>query len=99
MNKQLVVVQPKKTIRQKVSAGLAVAGTALVGGVRDIMSNESSIRKFAKNVSTKELTVGQQNTNQSITARQASLQKLAKSGLNDRGLLIGNEASILSGVM
>ena len=30
MNKQLVVVQPKKTIRQKVSAGLAVAGTALV---------------------------------------------------------------------
>ena len=76
-----------------------VAGTALVGGVRDIMSNESSIRKFAKNVSTKELTVGQQNTNQSITARQASLQKLAKSGLNDRGLLIGNEASILSGVM
>lgn len=30
MNKQLVVVQPKKTIRQKVSACLAVAGTALV---------------------------------------------------------------------
>ena len=30
MNKQLVVVRPKKTIRQKVAAGLAVAGTALV---------------------------------------------------------------------
>ena len=30
MNKQLVLVQPKKTIRQKVAAGLAVAGTALV---------------------------------------------------------------------
>lgn len=30
MNKQLVVVQPKKTIRQKVAAGLAVVGTALV---------------------------------------------------------------------
>ena len=30
MNKQLVVVQSKKTIRQKVAAGLAVAGTALV---------------------------------------------------------------------
>lgn len=30
MNNQLVVAQPKKTIRQKVAAGLAVAGTALV---------------------------------------------------------------------
>lgn len=30
MKNQLVVVQPKKTIRQKVAAGLAVAGTALV---------------------------------------------------------------------
>lgn len=30
MENQLVVVKPKKTIRQKVSAGLAVAGTALV---------------------------------------------------------------------
>ena len=30
MKKQLVLVQRKKTIRQKVAAGLAVAGTALV---------------------------------------------------------------------
>lgn len=82
--------------------GMAVGygiGAAAVGGVRDIMSNESKIRSFAKKLGTKEMIVSQQTTAQSLTARQASLQKLAKSGLNDRGLLLGNESSILAGVM
>lgn len=76
-----------------------LAGTALVGGVRDVMSNESKIRDFAKKISTKETTVSQVSTNQSLTMRMASLNKLAKSGLNDRGLLLGNESSILAGAM
>lgn len=71
-------------------------GTAVVGGVRDIMSNESQIRNFAKKISTKEVSVDQIGTNQSLTARMASLQKLAKSGLNDRNLLMGSEATILA---
>ena len=75
------------------------AGVALVGGIRDITSNESKIRGFAKKAATKEASVTQSDTRQSLTARQASLQKLAKSGLNDRGLLLGNESSILAGVM
>lgn len=76
-------------------AGFAL-GTAVVGSIRDITSNESNIRSFAKKSATKEMYVGQQSTYQSLTARQASLQKLAKSGLNDRGLLLANEATILA---
>lgn len=79
--------------------GMAVGygvGSLLVGGVRDIMSNESEIRSTLKKASTKEMYVGQAQTQQSLTARQASLQKLARSGLNDRGLLLGNEARILA---
>lgn len=80
------------------AAGYAI-GSAVVGGIRDVTSNESQIRKFAKNVSTKEAIVSQVGTQQSLTARQASLQKLAKSGLNDRGVLLGNESLVLAGVM
>ena len=34
-----------------------------------------------------------------LTHRQKMIQKLAKSGLNDRGQLLGNEASIIRGVL
>lgn len=71
-------------------------GVATIGGVRDIMSNESKIRGFAKKAYTKESIVSQNGTTQSLTSRQASLQKLAKSGDNSRGLLLGNEAMLLA---
>lgn len=73
-------------------------GAAVVGGINDITSNDSGIRKFAKKLGTKESLVTSPDTRQSLTARQQSLQKLAKSGLNDRGLLLGNESSILVGL-
>ena len=73
-------------------------GAGLVEGISDAMSNDSHIRKFAKKASTKEQFVSSPDTQQSLTARQASLQKLARSGLNDRGQLLGNEASILNGI-
>lgn len=76
-----------------------LAGAALIGGINDITSNDSSVRKFAKKLGTKELMVSSQDTRQSLTARQASLQKLARSGLNDRGLLLGNESNVLAGVL
>lgn len=74
-------------------------GTAVVGGINDITSNDSKIRSFAKKLGTKESTVTMPETRQSLTARQASLQKLSRSGLNDRGLLLGNESSVLAGIM
>lgn len=72
-----------------------LATTAVFGGVADIMSNDSSIRKIAKKISTKERTAVMPETRQTLTIRQANLQKLARSGLNDRNTLLGNEASIL----
>lgn len=74
-------------------------GTAVVGGINDITSNDSKIRSFAKKLGTKESTVTMPETRQSLTARQASLQKLSRSGLNDRGLLLGNESSVLVGII
>ena len=83
-------------------AGLGLgylAGTAIVSGISDVMSNDSSVRKFAKKTAMKEGLVSMPDTYKSLTAKQSSLQKLAKSGLNDRGLLLGNEANVLVGAM
>lgn len=39
------------------------------------------------------------SSGESMTLRQRTLAKLSKSGLNDRGTILGNEASILRGMM
>jgi CHASE2 domain-containing sensor protein len=36
---------------------------------------------------------------QTLTARQVALNKLSRSGLNDRALLLGNEAAALKGLI
>lgn len=81
----------------------AVTGYALaagaVEGLADMASNDSSIRSFAKKAASREQFVSTPDTRQSLTARQASLQKLARSGLNDRSQLLGNEAAVLKGIM
>ena len=76
-----------------------LAGQAVVGGISDAMSNDSQIRSYAKKAGTKEMYANTPETRQTLTARGAALQKLAKSGLNDRGLLLGNEATVLKGGM
>lgn len=76
-----------------------MAYSAIVETMYDLSSNESGIRSFARNLSSKELYDKGEMTRQSLTMRQAGLQKLARSGLNDRGLLLGNEASVLAGIM
>ena len=38
-------------------------------------------------------------TNNTMTARQRALGKLARSGLNDRGSLLGNESMVLKGLL
>lgn len=79
--------------------GGLVAGQALVSGISDAMSNDSQIRSYAKKAGTKEMYAHTPETRQTLTARGAALQKLARSGLNDRGLLLGNEATVLKGGM
>lgn len=77
-------------------ASVALAATA---GISDITSNESSIRKFASKMAKTEFLVPEVNSRQSLTARQMVLNKLSKSGLNDRALLLGNEAAALGGYL
>lgn len=79
--------------------GGLMIGQAVVDGISDAMSNDSKIRSFAKKAGTKEMYANTPETRQTLTARGAALQKLAKSGLNDRGLLLGNEATVLQGGM
>lgn len=76
-----------------------VVGTALMEGLEDMASQDSRIRKFAKKAGEREMYARIPDTQQSLSARQASLQKLARSGLNDRGQLLGSEAAVLSGIM
>ncbi len=77
-------------------ASVALAATA---GISDITNNESSIRKFASKMAKTEFLVPEVNSRQSLTARQMALNKLSKSGLNDRALLLGNEAAALGGYL
>lgn len=69
-----------------VTGGLVAAG--LYGILNDASQNDSAIRKFAKKVGTKEMYSMSQDTRESLTARQQALNKLAKSGLNDRAQLL-----------
>ena len=69
-----------------VTGGLVAAG--LYGIINDAAQNDSAIRKFAKKVGTKEMYSMSQDTRESLTARQQALNKLAKSGLNDRAQLL-----------
>lgn len=79
-------------------AGLTAA--SLVGmGISSSVSNDSSIRKFASSIAKTEIYTPQFDNKQTLTARQQALNKLSKSGLNDRALLLGNEAAALRGLI
>ncbi len=80
-------------------AGLAIGSTlgfvtgltaaSLVGmGISSAMTNDSSVRKFANSLNKIELYSPQIDNRQTLTARQQALNKLSKSGLNDRALLL-----------
>lgn len=75
--------------------GAAVYGT--FAAAKDLSGNHSSIAKAAKKMYTKELTAASFDNDKTLTMRQAALSKLSNSAINDRGLLLGNEAMILRG--
>lgn len=107
------MITPAKTAKNfGVIRGLGLAGGAVGGfvagaaavigvsaGIRDVTSNTSSIRSMSKKIATSEVFVQDNNSRQSLTARQMSLNKLSRSGLNDRALLLSNEAAQLKGVL
>ena len=77
----------------------ALAVTAASAAISDITSNQSTIRKVAKNISTRTIYASTSTNSATSSSRQAALNKLARSGLNDRALLLGNEARILGGII
>lgn len=82
--------------------GFALGLAAVQGATwmaQDLVSNQSSIRKVAKEFTTRTATINTADNYKTLTSRQAALNKLAKSGLNDRAILLGNEARVLKGLM
>lgn len=79
------------------------AGAALVGGgmwaASDLTSNDSVLAKMAKGYSKLASNAGTEQNNRTLTMRQQALQQLSQSAINDRASLLGNEASILRGVL
>lgn len=67
--------------------------------IRDLVSNNSAIAKVAKNFSTRSTSMNIEQNRQTLTSRQAALHKLSKSGLNDRAMLLGNEARVMRGLI
>ena len=95
-----------------IARGIGIAGGAALGGIigggvamgvagtlSDATSNESSLRNFALQAAKKEVFTSSQDTRQSLTARQMAINKLARSGMNDRSLLLANEAAALKGLI
>lgn len=77
----------------------AAAVTAVTSALEDITSNQSIIRKVAKNISTRTIYASTATNGATSSSRQAALNKLSRSGLNDRAMLYGNEARILGGII
>lgn len=78
--------------------GLAVTTLGVEAG-KDIMSQDSQIRSFGQNFLKKEMYTKTADSRQSLTTRQQALNRLSRSGLNDRNLLLGNEAAALKGLI
>ena len=81
--------------------GTAALTYAAVSSISDIpgqlMDSNSMTRRAARNFIP--TTTGSRVDNEeTMTHRQRALIKLSKSGLNDRSMLMGNEAAILAGV-
>lgn len=80
----------------------AAASTAIDTGVdifKSAANNENAASRLKKTIYSGDTTVDASiRTNQLLTSRQRAMSKLAKSSLNDRGYVMGNEAMILKGI-
>lgn len=82
-----------------IAGGVGMLMPEVVGAiVKDATSQDSMIKKVAGKSYRQESLVEDRTTRRALTMRQAGLQKLSSSYLNDRGMLLGNEAAILKGV-
>lgn len=76
----------------------AIVGYGSFKALEDLGSSNSVLVGLANKISKREnMYNGPQDTRVSATMRQAALQKLSSSSLNNRGQLLGNEAQTLRG--
>ena len=84
------------------TGGLIASGIAsgVMSTVGDITKSNSSIVKAVKGNSMLLGSMGSiEQNNKTLTMRQKALQQLSQSAMNDRGSILGSEASILRGYM
>ena len=83
------------------AAGLGVGAAAYVGPSAMIQSytNNNFVQKAVMPTNKDLMTTSGLQTNNTLTARQRALSKLSRSGLNDRGQLLGAESMIIKGLM
>lgn len=99
------IVGGKLRIGAQFAGGLiggAVATGVVAGityGAQDLTSSESSIAKAARGYSKLSELADVTQNRATLTMRQRALQQLSQSALNDRGSLLGNEASILKNIL
>jgi hypothetical protein len=79
-----------------------VVGAALgitAGAVPYMADNNNAVQKFGSSINKASLFNDVKASRDTLTHRQKMIQKLAKSGLNDRGQLLGSEAMIIRGIL
>lgn len=78
--------------------GLA-AGIVVGEGLKQMTDSNSMANQISDNLKYAHFVGDAEETNNTMTHRRAVMQRLNMSGLNDRGTLLGNEASILQGIL
>lgn len=83
------------------TAALAIGGAAYfaVSAVGQSMNANNFVQDAALTIGKGLMNTRGLQTNNTMTARQRALGKLARSGLNDRGSLLGNEAMVMRGML
>ena len=82
-------------------AGLGVGAAAYVGtsAVMQSYKNNNFVQKAVMPINSDLMTTTGLQTNNTLTARQRALGRLSRSGLNDRGQLLGAEAMLIRGLL
>lgn len=83
-----------------ITGGVVGAAVGLtLGAIPYAADNNNAVQKFASSVNKPTMFNEVSNSRDSLTQRQKMIQKLSKSGLNDRGQLLGNESLIIRGIL
>lgn len=81
----------------------AIAGAAIIGGAAYTIATSTQsnnwINKLAASARSSDFHKDFVQTDLSLTHRQRALEQISKSAMNNRGQILGNEASVLNGLM